>query len=255
MSPLQTVEKLTLCSLALVLCGAGHGASAHSSIMIAGNAVVEEAVTALYRIQHACSESGLPVIAQSFIMPTVNPILSRRDGGKIPDTDGSGAVDLGDVIENGSFVGLIAPFVDTHVFKQSQRKIDVPDLDNTVGFSSTHGKVPDKFYAETPFSLVPVSFVQNSCARELVVHPVGADICRFTSIPDGGDANIWMEHPTKKFPNWVHGVGENQLRITYQRDLSSNPLRKRCGEGHTVDVFASDEDIDAHLPIPGLWPK
>jgi hypothetical protein len=195
------------------------------------------------------------VIAQSLMMPTVNPILSRPDGGKIPDTDGSGFVDLADLIENGSFAGLVTPYVDMHIFKQTQRKIDMPELDNTVGFSNTNGKIPDKFYADSPFSLVSVSFVPISCAKELVVHPVGADICRITSVPDGGDANIWIEHPTRKFPNLVHGVGENALRITYQRDLATHPLKKRCGEGYTVEVFASDEDIDDHLPIPGIWPK
>jgi len=84
---------------------------------------------------------------------------------------------------------------------------------------------------------------------------VGADICKVTSTPQLGDANIWMNHTTAKFPNPVHGVGENELRIDFKRDLKTNPLPKRCGAGYTVDLNASDEDIDANLPIPGYWPQ
>ncbi|MFO1417842.1 MAG: hypothetical protein U1E83_04165 [Methylotetracoccus sp.] len=242
---------------AALLCAATPNAQAHSGVLLPPPySVGGSIVTAQYRIVHACTTNtgkSLPVIAQSFMLPTQNPVLSRADGGKIDDTDGSGTVDLGDIIYNYSFAGGITPIINHSVFRQIQRKTD--SLENAVGFSGTDGEVPDKFYADIPFALTPVFFVEASCAKEIVVHPVGADICRITKNPKEGDVNIWMEHTTAKFPNPVHGIGENALRISYARDLKAYPLEKRCGKGYTIDVFASDEDIDAHLPIPGIWPK
>ncbi|MFO1417841.1 MAG: hypothetical protein U1E83_04160 [Methylotetracoccus sp.] len=241
----------------VLLCSVTQNAWAHSEIDVPRPySVGESIVTAQYRIVHTCLTSTgkwIPVIAQSLIVPTQNPVLSRTDGGKIDDLNQSGTTDLGDILQNPSLAGLIQPIVNRSVFQKIQRKTD--DLDNAVGFSATDGEVPDKFYADLPFVLVPVFFVPESCAKELIVHPVGADICRITKTPKGGDVNIWMEHTTAKFPNPVHGIGENSLLIRYERNMKTYPLEKRCGEGYSVDVFASDEDIDAHLPIPGIWPK
>ncbi|MFO1417840.1 MAG: hypothetical protein U1E83_04155 [Methylotetracoccus sp.] len=257
---LRKLAGLSRCALGLtLLCAAFPDASAHSEINLPPPYYVgEEFITAQYRIVHACTTNtgkSIPVIAQSFMLPTQNAVVSRPDGGKIDDSNGNGTADLEDVIDNGNLAGLIQPFINRSVFQKIQRKTDSPDLDNAVGFSGTNGEVPDKFYADMPFMLIPVSFRTDSCATELIVHPVGADICRITKSPKEGDANIWMEHTTAKFPNPVHGVGENALRISYKRNLKSLPLTKGCGKGYTVDVFASDEDIDANLPIPGVWPK
>lgn len=251
----RPLGKSSLCLLLAVLCGIGQGASAHSVLMIPGGAVIEASVVARYRFQHACEDSGRPVIAQSFVLPALNPHIVPPEGVTIPDANGSGGVDLGDIIQSASLTGLITPYIDASVFKNRQLKIDDPSLGNPIGFSSTKGKIPSKYYAEIPLLLTPVFFVDTSCVTQLVVHPVGADICKVTKNVKLGDANIWMEHPTKKFPNPVHGTGENELRIVYQRDLNSTPLPNGCGEGHAVDVFASDEDIDKNLPIPGYWPK
>lgn len=230
------------------------GVLGHSSIDMPPPYYVREAsVTASYRIVHACD--GSPVIAQSFIMPSLNPVLERQDGGKIEDANGDGIIDIADISDSGSLIGTFQPLIDKRVFSEIQMKVDDPGLGNAIGVSATGGSVPDKFFADTPIVIRPVFFIQNSCAKELVVHPVAADICRFTKSPRAGDVNIWMEHPTAKFPNLVHGIGESQLRISFHRNLKANPLPKRCNGGYTVDAFASDEDIDAHLPIPGVWPK
>lgn len=258
MSTSKALQNRFAYSLASGLCLAAQNALAHSDIDIPAGAVLEGVQTqATYRIQHACSESGRPVIAQSLLLPTVNPILSRAGGGAVQDTDGSGTVDLNDVIQGGSLAGLIQPYIDTAVFRQRQRKTN--PLGNAIGFSSTKGKIPDGFYAEIPFVLTPVFFLETSCVTHLVVHPVGADICKVDRTPRLGDANLWMNHTTTKFPNPVHGIGENALRIDYKRDISINPLPKVCGEGYTVDLDVSDEDIDANLPITisgsGYWPQ
>ncbi|MFO1417843.1 MAG: hypothetical protein U1E83_04170 [Methylotetracoccus sp.] len=240
---------------AALLAAAAPNAAAHS--YIAARPLVIYPIFAQYRIVHACyplnGTTVKPVIAHSFLMPTVNPILSRPDGGTIEDTDKNGKVELIDIIQSGGLQENIVPFVNHSVFKELQRKTD--PLGNTIGFSGTEGNVPDKYWADIPFTIMPVFFNPDSCVSELVVHPVGADICRLTGVPDYGDANLWMEHPTAKFPNYVHGIGENGLSIDFKRSKKYNPMKKRCGAGYKVDVFASDEDIDANLPIPGIWPK
>lgn len=240
--------------LVLVAFGAAQDAMAHSAIILPPPyAVVDSSITAAYRIVHGCD--GAPVMAMSLIMPSANPKLKRQGGGAIPDIDKDGKRDLADIVEGGSLIGTLQPMIDRAVFNKFYRSVDSPELDNAVGFGATNGSVPDKFNGETRFTVYPVFFQALTCAKELVVHPVGADICKITSDPKEGEVNIWMEHTTPKFPHPVHGVGENSLRISFKRDLVSNPLRPRCGEGFVVDVYASDEDIDAHLPITGVWPK
>jgi hypothetical protein len=239
---------------ALLAVGVAPSVRAHSFVKLQSPGYVTEGsnTSGVYQITHACGQD--PVLAQSFMMPTLNPILKRQGGGKIADADGSGTVDLFDVITSGTLIGTFQPQIDRSVFRQTQLKVDDPSLNNPVGFSGTRGVVPDKFYAETRLTVNTVFFVTNSCVRELWVHPVGAEICKFTQVPDEGDANIWMEETTSKFPNAVHGVGENALRIRFVRDQSFNPLKKRCKGGYIVDVYASKVDIDTHLPIPGIWP-
>lgn len=238
----------------LMACGPGQHAMAHSAIIMPPPyAVVDSSVTAAYRIVHGCD--GAPVIAMSLIMPSTNPVLKRQGGGAIPDIDKDGKRDLFDILETGSLVGSFQPVIDRAVFNRFYLSIDSPDLGNPVGVGATQGSVPEKFNGETRFTVYPVFFQALSCARGLIVHPVGADICKITRDPKEGEVNIWMEHTTPKFPHPVHGVGENSLQISFKRDLVANPLKPRCGEGFVVDVYASDEDIDAHLPITGVWPK
>lgn len=68
----------------------------------------------------------------------------------------------------------------------------------------------------------------ETSVRHSLVHPVGAGIRKITATPR---------------------LGENELRIDFKRDTGFNPSPKGCGEGFTVEVHASDEDIYANLPI------
>lgn len=224
--------------------------SAHDTIP---NGTTSEAtVTAQVLIQHSCDPSldanGNPtfprVIAYSFIFPTVDPIATRDDNGE--------AVDINEVVVNFG-PQIVTPFWDKRIFKDHQLKTD--SLGNNIGFSSTGGNFPQGFMGEVPIMISPMFFWYESCATQVTVKPVGADICKISETPVSGDANIWMDHPTAKFPNPLHGVGENAMRLVFLRDLNSHPLPASChGEGFSVTVTASDKDIDANLPIPGYWP-
>lgn len=128
-------------------------------------------------------------------------------------------------------------------------------LGNTIGFSATSGHYRQGFVGEVPLFVTPIFFTEETCATQIAVKPVGADICKITPVPASGDANIWMEHTTAKFPNPVHGVGENEMRLIFKRDLETKPLAQSCnGQGFSVTVTASAKDIDANLPIPNYWP-
>jgi hypothetical protein len=72
--------------------------------------------------------------------------------------------------------------------------------------------------------VTPIFFTEETCAIQVIVKPVGADICKITPAPASGDANIWMERTTATFPNPLHGVGENEMRLIFKRYLETKPL-------------------------------
>lgn len=187
----------------------------------------------------------LPVIAQSLLIPTVNPKLSRSDGRSISD--------LGQVIEQGALSGFITPFFDSSTFQKHRLKKD--SLGNSVGFGNWKGRLPHGYFGQIPVMIQSLNFVSTSCANQLIVEFGGADICRVTAVPADGDANLWIPSTTPRFPDAnVHGVGE-PMPLVINRDLALNPLRPRCsGKEFSVTVSPSPEDIDANLPIKGYWP-
>ncbi|QJD30790.1 hypothetical protein [Methylococcus geothermalis] len=204
MSGTTISKKLSALAVAGILHGITASVWAHSLIIVPNGEIVEEWVTAKYRIQHGCEEQlrgakPRPIIAQSFLLPTVNPVLSRDDGGQIQDTDGNGIVDLNDVIQGGSLIGQVTPLVDSSVFKNRRPITDA--LGNVLGFNSTNGKVPPggRIYAEVPFVVTPVFFVEASCATRLVVHPVGADICKLGVTPNSAMRTFGSPSPPRSF--------------------------------------------------------
>ncbi|WP_045225841.1 hypothetical protein [Methyloterricola oryzae] len=230
--------------------------SAHDVIL--NNTIVESQTLSTVLIQHSCDATtfdanGNPiypeVIAYSFVFPTVEPVAIRDDNGE--------AVDLSNILQNYG-PGIVTPFWDTRIFKTLQLKKD--SLGNNIGFSATGGHYQQCFNGEVPLFITPLFFWDadsaiETCATQVTVKPVAADICKITPVPATGDANIWMEHTTAKFPNSLHGIGENEMRLVFKRDLEHNPLPASCnGKGFSVTVTASDKDIDANLPIPNYWP-
>jgi hypothetical protein len=205
----------------------------------------------MIKLTHACEESQLPVIAVSYIVPTVNPFLERSDGGKIDA--------LSDVLQNTGLQNFIIPFYDRGLFKLHRLNQDA--LGNTIGFNSRNGRLPLGFPGQVPIQIGGLFFNSDSCASEIRIKVAGADICKKTSAVGVGDANLWIPNRTPRFPDGnVHGSSRrlrqgSPVTLRVKRDLTNNAIPPSCGgKTFTVTVWPSNEDIDQNLPIPGFWP-
>ena len=215
-----------------------------------------EGITAdnAFRIGHACTTAQgapLPVVAQSVVVPTVNPQLTASDG--------SAVASLSSVIQQPSLAGLISPIQDRSIFQAQQMKLD--SLGNKIGFSSTRGSLTHLFVGRVPFQFAPPRFATASCAKRLLVRIAIADICvreiGRRSL-DVGKVNLWIPDDSSLYATEAralrndHGLGA-PATLTINRNLATNPLPQACGAGIDVTVTPSAEDVDRNLSIPGYW--
>ncbi len=228
-------------------------ASAHTTIRSQATEGVTE--DNALKIGHTCEtadESHIPVIAQSVIFPTLDPVLTASDGSTIAN--------LAQVIEQGSLVGLGRPIQDKSVFKMQRQKYD--ELGNVIGFEAAAGSLDPEIPGRAPFQYAAPRFVAGSCAKRLLIKVAIADICvRGTGMNDSiafGKVNLWIPDDSSQIATLaksrnVDGVG-GAATLTVNRNLTTNPLAAACGAGIDVTVTPSAADIDKNMPIAGFWP-
>ena len=252
MPPIKNAARLaTIAGLALLL--AAGAAAAHTTVRSQATESVTE--DNALRIGHGCETpdgANLPVVMQSVVFPTVSPELSASDG--------SAVAGLAAVIEQGTLVGLVRVIQDRSVFRAQQVKLDA--LGNQTGFSGTEGALDPDLPGRTPFQFTAPKFVANSCAKRLLVRVAIADVCiAGAGIVDSvqpGKVNLWIpdngsQYATFGKPLSLDGIG-SPATLTVNRNLTTNPLPPACGAGVDVTVTPSAADVDANLPIPGVWP-
>ncbi len=201
-------------------------------------------------IGHGCEQLSTdelaPVIAQSVLVPTLKPILSKRDTGE--------SLQWGDVIQDDAETGLagrVELIQDRNIFRN--QTINRDDKGNSIGFYSTGGFLQSGLLGTVPFRFSAVSFVGSSCAKRLFIELAVADICNMSFPPKPGTAELWLSSTTTRFRNPLL-VGEPATLIV-NRDLTANPLPANgCESGFDVTLQASREDVDTHLPFKG-WGK
>ncbi len=243
-------SKISLRLLAFVgmtaTCLAGPPARAHTTVRSQATEGVR-ADNAL-RIGHACDEN--PVIAQSVVFPTENPVISTSDPAV---TIG----DLGEVIAQGSLAGLVGGIQDRSIFAIQDAKLDANQ--NTIGFYGKLGLLRVHLRGRVPFEFTAPNFVAESCATSLRVEIAVADICKL-GLPtiQPGKVNLWIPDNGSQFAiqaaaSGVDGLGA-PARLIVNRDLASNPLPDSCnGAGYSVTVTPSAAQIDRDLPIGRFW--
>jgi len=234
-------------ALALLL---SSGVSAHTTV----RSQASEGVTAdnALRIGHGCAEPGggtLPVIAQSTVFPTVDPVLTASDGSAVGT--------LASVITQGTLAARVRGLQDRSVFVSQETKRD--GLGNAIGWSGFDGSLDTVLVGRTPFQFAAPTFVASSCAKRLLVKVAIADVC--SRAPGDtvatGKVNLWIpdnasQYATLGKAQGVDGIGE-PATLVVNRNLATNPLPPACGEGVDVTVTPSAADIDANLGIPGVW--
>jgi hypothetical protein len=207
------------------------------------------------KIGHGCTTpegATIPVTAQSVVFPTSAPVLTTSDSSSV-----SG---LPAVIEQGTIAGLARVIQDRSVFRSQARKADT--LGNAIGFSAVGGSLNVDTPGRVPFQFAAPKFVANSCAKRLLVRVAIADICLLgNGLADSikeGKVNLWIPDNGSQYavvgkPLNIDGIG-SPATLTVNRNLTTNPLPAACGAGIDVTVTPSPEDVNANLPIPGIWP-
>jgi hypothetical protein len=233
-----TVRGLTLATLAL---GAlmTQTAQAHTTIQVQAN----EATTTYNNvvIGHGCTVNGtaLPVIAQSVLFPTVNPVVTVSGAGASTATENPLSI--------ATFANIAQLIQSRDVFTRQVEKKNAAG--QVIGFESTEGSLLPELHGLVPFRTAGVSFKANSCAKQLQVKVAIADICTRNVA-----FNLWIPQATAKYNSpTIDGIG-SPATLTFNRDLTKNPLPAGCGEGYTITVSPSAEDVDANLQIPGYLP-
>lgn len=191
-------------------------------------------------IGHGCTLPGgtrLPVIAQSVVFPTVNPKYTYTG-----TFSGNPAV-----VSITTFANVPQLIQNRDIFSKQREKKNAAG--NVIGFEGTEGSLDPDLHGLVPFRTAGVSFPADSCATRLVVQVAVADICQ-----KFGAKNLWIPSVTAKYADpTVDGIG-SPANLTFNRDLTKNPLRSSCGAGYTLTVTPSAEDIDANLPLDGYLP-
>ena len=225
-------------ALAAAWLACGLPAQAHTTIQNQAN----EGTTTYNNlvIGHGCTladGSKLPVIAQSVLFPTVNPVYTTSG-----TVSGNPAV-----VSITTFANVAQLIQDRNIFGRQREKTNASG--NVIGFESTEGSLDPTLHGLVPFRTAGISFPADSCATRLIVQVAVADVCQKL-----GARNLWIPSVTPKYADpSVDGIG-SPASLTFNRDLARNPLRASCGAGYTLTVTPSAEDIDANLKIDGVLP-
>jgi hypothetical protein len=211
-------------------------------------------------INHGCA--GNPVIAQTVLFPTLNPELSAYDSSNNPVTPPN---DLAEVSDNGNLEGQLHLIQDRSIFLDQDQIVS--ELGNPIGFYGKNGFLKANLLGSVPFKFFGVFFTPTTCYKHINVVTAIADICSTKPpvlasgkvslfIPDNGSQ---IGETAKSLGN-EHGVGEPSI-MHIDRNLETNPFldaegnpTTACGDGITVTVTPSAEDMDANFKIPGYWP-
>ena len=184
-------------------------------------------------IGHGCTLADgtrLPVIAQSVLFPTVNPKITYTG-----TFSGNPAV-----LSISSFANVAQLIQSRDIFSKQKEKVDARG--NVIGFESSQGSLDPSLHGLVPFRTAGVTFPADSCATRLIVQIAIADIC-------ANAKNLWIPSVTPKYSDpTVDGIGA-PASLTFNRDLTKNPLPASCGTGYTFTVAPSVEDVDANLKL------
>lgn len=252
----RIMKRTAICSLATLLCGVGQGVFAHTTVR--DQATEGKTAYNALQIAHGCENPAngkmLPVIAQSVVFPTINPVVTRSDG--TPTTLEAEVTDTSAHSHDPLIVGLTgkASLVqDRNVFKHQNETYDANG--NVIGFYSTRGNLQTNLMGLVPFRFKALKILPTSCANRVLVKIAIADICKKTFPPRAGTANLWIPANTPQFADsTIDGIGA-PATLTINRDIATNPLDPACGAGYDVIITPSNEDVDANLPIKGYWRK
>lgn len=127
-----------------------------------------------------------------------------------------------------------------------------------VGIHVWKGHIPGSDYIGlVPMSTAPIKILPDSCAKSVTLRIAIADICKLTNKAGFNDSTVDLFTPAvgSNFDGvGLHGYDSPaSLKIT--RNLAENPLDASCGAGVDVVIDPSAAQLNADMPIPGIWPR
>lgn len=212
-------------------------------------------------INHGCEEN--PVIAQAVLFPSLNPVLTAFDNSNNPVTSPS---EMSEVIDGGFLEGMVGLIQDRSIFLDQD--LIRSELTNAIGFYGKKGFLKTGLFGSVPFKVSAPMFLGATCYKSINIVTAIADICSTKPpvlapgkvslfIPDNGSQ---IGETAKSLGN-DHGIGEPSM-LHIERNLVTNPFvdaegnpTDACGEGITLTVTPSAEDMDRYFKIPGYWPE
>lgn len=209
-------------------------AAAHTTVQ----SVANEGTTTYNNlvIGHGCTlpdGSKLPVVAQSVVFPTVNPVITVSSGTFSGNPN---------ITATTTLAGIVKPVQSKDVFSTLIPKTD--GKGNLIGWASVGGNLDVNAIGLVPFRTAGITFAKDSCITKLLVKIAVADVCQAN-----GAKNLWIPSVTKKYTDpTVDGIG-SPATLTIARDQTKNPLPSSCGAGYEVTVTPSVEDVDTNLHI------
>ncbi len=240
-------------------------ASAHASILNTVNSGTAIGSTSFSRIgvNHACNATTpiTPVVAQSVVIPTINPIISvatvtgNTAGAYVKQTT-SPANTVGNYLFT-TAAGTTPVTTLANRFQLVQNKdvftTSIEQRNSTgtdvIGWVSTKGSLQINEHGEVPFRFSNVFFGANSCVHDVVVQFSIADICKTNSFPLSASSlsttqgvNLWIDNTNGGSPSFPAAAIENgagTANLTINRDPVTDPYPASCAGAPIVTAATS----------------
>ncbi len=256
-------------------------ASAHASILNTVNSGTAIGSTSFSRIgvNHACNGTTpiTPVVAQSVVIPTINPIISVNDPVNSPAVAAVGTSGVTGYVAAkaaGSYFTIlpsaaVSDYLATtlagttpvttlanrfqlvqskNVFTSSIEQRNSTGTD-VIGWVSTKGSLQINEHGEVPFRFSNVFFGANSCVHDVVVQIAVADICKINSFPLSSASlsttqgvNLWIDNTLGGSPSFPAAAIENGAGTTnmvINRDPVTDPYPASCAGAPIVTAATS----------------
>ena len=266
-------KNIKLSLAAALLLGAGQSASAHTIIQY--SLLSEVAGYSATYTTHGCLNAipAVPMVAESVVIPTINPLLSRSDGVPItslgelftkPASHGSNVQ-----IPLTSLAGVFNLQQSRDIFTSQTQLHDAPNAGgNVIGWVSTRGNLHLNQFGATPFRMNAIGFSPSSCVRSLQITIADASSCDVNDWPSGnsspetvhpGATNLWLDNTYLSFFGVPIENGAATPVLTINRNTAVNPYPSTCqGSGGSTplfDVFVKPSQQDVNqLQFPGWGP-
>ncbi|MES2606728.1 MAG: hypothetical protein V4603_17490 [Pseudomonadota bacterium] len=200
-------------------------------------------------VGHACG-NGTSVIGTSVVFPDGSDSTILVNGQPY-----SGP--LTDFVSN--WGPNIQPLVDRSVFTHADEK-NGPN-GNVVGLWAGGGEgMPNHMVGYVPFRVNATVINPVSCATSVRFQVSIVDVCKITpaaQLHDEGVAEFWTSNTLATV--YDNKESESSARLTFTRNLTTNPLPAACGAGSSVEVRVSPAQLQRDMPIRlngvQLWPK